>query len=140
MTGHRDLYSVILHPFPRTFQWKSKNSLPFKSQFRDKYASRSPERNCCLNSVQLVCKRKTCLPFFHSFSYFCPPFLLSPVMHSFSLTINFFYSTQSISSTCPHPLQATILGFIVTYNIKEDWIKNTTINHIRSCCSGLGNL
>ena len=31
--------------------------MPFKKQFRDKYArvaSRSPERICCLNSVQLV--------------------------------------------------------------------------------------
>ena len=28
--------------------------MPFKSQFRDKYASRSPERICGLNSVQLV--------------------------------------------------------------------------------------
>ena len=32
-------------------------TMPFKGQFRDKYASRSPERIWCLNSVRLVSKR-----------------------------------------------------------------------------------
>ena len=65
-------------------------NMQFKRRFRDKYASRSPERLCCLNSVRLV-------------------FLIFQNRHSFFLLPNFFlwdllFVVKSTEHTANHIL------------------------------------
>ena len=105
--------------------------MPFKRQFRDKYASRSPERICCLNSVQLVLFPFCFLFLFHSSSFHSPTIFdhLLLLGHSRSMS-----STSMVkSAACCRPrrsVQITLkLNAVSTSVSFQKWWPHVTTRH-----------
>ena len=111
--------------------------MPFKRQFRDKYASRSPERICCLNSVQLVSSLNRLTPYdvWHTFlSIVCnamlsPPFFFDPFICYFLLTskmvnTNTFYDIFESSRTYYNELRprSSVYQKVRICQINKNWL------------------